>query len=186
MSGRSQSSRAAISEGLLFNANSCGRSPEISPASKAFGSCRSSKSAASTDGTGKQRRPAATAVNFHATKLFQPDIAEGYFASEIVQQRKLANFVGRLEHHRIQAERLRKAIGISAMEVSLIVKKSHFFCALPGFHDQLQRSRIEPPPPLLDQLRYAVLGKRSGMLLTQLELNIQASFARHLDHIGGF
>src|SRR6266699_3216773 len=118
-----------------------------------------------------------TPVNFHAKKLFQPDIAEVHFATEMVQQRKLASFVGRLEHHRIQAERLRKAIGISAMEVSLIVKKSHFFCALPGFHDQLQRSRIEPPPPLLDQLRYAVLGKRSGMLLTQLELNIQASFA---------
>src|SRR5207253_10042911 len=68
-----------------------------------------------------------TRVNFHAKKLFQPDIAEVHFATEMVQQRKLASFVGRLEHHRIQAERLRKAIGISAMEVSLIVKKSHFF-----------------------------------------------------------
>src|SRR2546430_11412854 len=76
-----------------------------------------------------------TPVNFHAKKLFQPDIAEVHFATEMVQQRKLASFVGRLEHHRIQAERLRNAIGISAMEVSLIVKTSQFFCALPCIHD---------------------------------------------------
>src|SRR5207244_697738 len=50
-----------------------------------------------------------TPVNFHAKKLFQPDIAEVHFATEMVQQRKLASFVGRLEQHRIQAERLRKA-----------------------------------------------------------------------------
>src|SRR2546429_7779209 len=108
----------------------------------------------------------------------------------VVEARESAKEVGLFDDkgnlHCGYADRFAKAFGISAMEVSLIVKKSHFFCALPGFHDQLQRSRIEPPPPLLDQLRYAVLGKRSGMLLTQLELNIQASFARHLDHIGGF
>src|SRR6516162_7842042 len=127
-----------------------------------------------------------TPVNLHAKKLFEPDIAEVHFAAEMVQQRKLAGFVGRLEHHRIESERLREAIGISAIEVSLTVKKPHFFCALPGFHDELQSARIEPPPPLLDQLRYAVLGKRAGMLLAQLELNIQAPFGRHLDHLGGF
>src|SRR5437879_12824034 len=113
-----------------------------------------------------------TPVNFHAKKLFQPDIAEVHFATEMVQQRKLASFVGRLEHHRIQAERLRKASGISAMEVSLIVKKSHCFCALPGFHDQLQRSRIEPRPPLLARLRYAIPRQRSCLLLRPRGLNL--------------
>src|SRR5215469_13390591 len=61
-----------------------------------------------------------TPVNLYAKKLFQPDIAEVHFPAEMVQQRKLAGLVGRLEHHRSQAERLREAIGISAMEVSLV------------------------------------------------------------------
>src|SRR5258708_2949371 len=121
-------------------------------------------------------------INFHAKKLFQPHIAEVHFAAEMVQQGKLAGFVGRFEHHRRQTERLSEAICIAAVEVSAVIKKSYLFCALPSFHDELERSRVEPPLPLLDQLSYAVVGKRSAMLLTQFELNFEAPVGRHLDN----
>src|ERR1700738_1980771 len=124
-------------------------------------------------------------VNFHAKKLFQPHIAEVHFAAEMVQQGKLARFVGRFEHHRLKAERLSEAICISAVEVPDVIKKSYLFCALPSFHDELERSRVEPPLPLLNQLSYAVVGKRSAMLLTQFELNFEAPVGRHLDNIRG-
>src|ERR1700730_18152908 len=89
-------------------------------------------------------------VNFHPKKLFQPHIAEVHFAAEMVQQGKLARFVGRFEHHGLKAERLSKAICICAVEVSAAIKKSYLFCALPSFHDELQGPRVEPPLPLLD------------------------------------
>src|ERR1700719_3414077 len=130
-------------------------------------------------------RMEAPPVDFHAKKLLQPDIAEVHFAAEMVQQGKLAGFVGRFEHHRLEAERLSEAICICAVEVSAVIKKSYLFCALAVFHDELEGSGVEPPLPLLDQLRYAVVGKRSTMLLTQFELNFEAPVGRHLDNING-
>src|ERR1700730_15295674 len=122
-------------------------------------------------------------VNFHAKKLFQAHIAEVHFAAEMVQQGKLTRFIGRFEHYRLKAERLSEAICISVVEGSAVIKKSHLFCALPSFHDELERSCVEPPLPLLDELSYAVLGKRSAMLLTQFELNFETPVARHFDNI---
>ena len=128
----------------------------------------------------------APPVDFHAKDFFQPHVAQVHFATEVIQQGKLAWLVGSFEHYGVKAERLCETIRIGAVEISGIVKQSHSFRALPRFHDQLERARIEPPLSLLDQLSYAIIGKRAVMFLPKLELNIEATLGGHTDDIRSF
>ena len=78
----------------------------------------------------------AAAVDLHAQQFFQPDIAEPYLRSKVIEQGELAGLVGRLERHHIEAELIGEAIGQRAAEVSAFVEESDTLGALPRFHHQ--------------------------------------------------
>src|SRR5438067_12082919 len=92
-----------------------------------------------------------TAVNFHSQQFFQPDIAEVDFAAKVIQQFKLAGFIGRLKDDGLKTEGVGKAISKRRVESALLIEQADAAGALPSFNYQLQGAGIEPSLALLDQ-----------------------------------
>ena len=104
----------------------------------------------------------------------------------MVEQRKLARFVGGLENDSTKSERIGKAIGVAAVEVPCPIKEPDLIRTLSGLHHKLKGTRVQPPLPLLDQLGHGRIRKRPGMLFAQLELDIESPRFRHLHDVLGF
>src|ERR1700676_1490438 len=91
----------------------------------------------------------APAVNFHSQNLFQPYVTQVNLTAEMVEQRKLARFVGGLENDSTKSERIGKAIGVAAVEVPCPIKEPDLIRTLSGLHHKLKGTRVQPPLPLL-------------------------------------
>src|SRR5579883_3613611 len=67
----------------------------------------------------------AAAVNLDPQDFLESDIGQFHLAAEVIEQRELTGFVGRLEGDGAKAEGLREAIGEGAIELARGVKQAH-------------------------------------------------------------
>ena len=78
------------------------------------------------------------------------------FTAKVIQQFKLAGFVGRLEDDGLKTEGVGKAIGEGRVETALVVEQADAAGALASFDHQLQGAGIEPSLALLDQFAHGI------------------------------
>src|SRR5690242_12553317 len=90
-------------------------------------------------------------VDLDPKQLFEPHVAEPDLWPEVTHQRELARFAGCLERDDAQAEGIGEAVGEAGVELPARSEEADLVRALPRLHDELARSRFEPPLPLLDQ-----------------------------------
>src|ERR1043165_1532642 len=89
-------------------------------------------------------RVQAPPVNFHAQQFLQPHIAQPDIPSKVVEHRKLACLVRRLEYHLRQAEFGGESIGEGRVEAPAVVEQTHSTSALPRLHYKLYGARVQP------------------------------------------
>jgi hypothetical protein len=122
---------------------------------------------------------------FHPEQLFQPHIRKRHLLAEVAQQRELARLVRRLEYNAIETECAGEAVGRLAVEPTRVIEDADAGCAFPRFDDEVDRSRVEPRLPEVDEVSDAVLGERAAVFLSELELEAQAEGGSTARHVGG-
>ena len=101
----------------------------------------------------------------------------------MIEHGELARLVRGFEHDGLKPECRGKPVCVCGIQVSILIEQSDSPRALPGFDYQLEGPGVQPSPPLFDQLKHGDLIERSGMLLAQLELNLEAAAVRRGDNI---
>src|SRR6185312_3041657 len=85
---------------------------------------RSLRSLRSQLGIGEGIGMKTAAVNLDAQHLFKPHIAQMYLRPEVIEQSKLAGFVGRFKENCLVAESLNKTVGKLSIKLSSLIKQA--------------------------------------------------------------
>src|SRR5690242_16482737 len=91
-------------------------------------------------------------IDLDAQQLLEPDVGKMNVAAKMIEESKLAGFVGRLERRRTKSKAFDETLRECNVEFSLTVEHAHFPGRLPGLHDDLDRSGVEPSLAPVDQL----------------------------------
>src|SRR5262245_56352033 len=119
-------------------------------------------------------RVQAAPVDFHAEQFLQPDVTEVDVASKVIEQRKLAWLVWRLEDHGLETERLHESVCEPRVQASVLVEESDCAGAFPSFDHELDRAGVEPGLSLVDPCRQRLVAEPAVVLLAKFHLHVEA------------
>src|SRR5215469_13202027 len=117
----------------------------------------------------------APPVDFDTEEFFETNVAEPYLRPEMIEQGKLAGFIGSFEGDKAETELLGEPVCQARAEVSRVVEEPDALGALACFDHQLARTGIQPSAALLNQQSGGVGVERAAVLLSELELYLQSS-----------